>query len=326
MKIKSSNEWSTLKSVVVGTADNAFFPTRDPIFKFDMENGGWDETPPPSGPVPFHIIEEANEDLDALCDVLRENNITVYRPDEFDLAETVSTLDFKTDGMYSYCPRDTLLVIDDIVIETPMAFRARQHEAVIFSTIRREAIRDGARWISAPRPRLQNNLNDELDPIFDAANVCRVGKDLLYLVSSSGNRLGAKWLQTVLGTEYTVHICDMYNSTHIDSTIVPISDNVVVLNASRVNEDNCPKIFDGWDKIYVDDVTPIDFHEYPYASKWIGLNMLAIGPSTVIVDKNQSNLIAQLEQRDFTVIPLQMRHSRTLGGGIHCVTLDLERK
>jgi hypothetical protein len=27
-----------------------------------------------------------------------------------------------------------------------------------------------------------------------------------------------------------------------------------------------------------------------------------------------------------TVIPLELRHSRTLGGGFHCVTLDLHRE
>jgi scyllo-inosamine-4-phosphate amidinotransferase 1 len=325
MIVNSKNEWDQLKSVIVGTADNAFFPTRDPIFKSSMEGGGWDETPPPSGAVPFQIIEETNEDLEALCEVLVAHDVNVLRPDAVELQEKVSTLDWTTDGMYSYCPRDTLLVVDDLVIESPMAYRARQHEAVIFSTIRREAIADNARWISAPRPRLQNKITDELDPIFDAANVCRLGNDLLYLVSSSGNRAGAKWLQNVLGQQYKVHICDMYKSTHIDSTIVPLNDHTVVLNASRVNEDNCPAVFKDWDKIYVDDCNPIPFHSYPYASKWIGLNMLAINPSTVIVDQNQPELITRLEQKNFTVIPLQLRHSRTLGGGFHCVTLDLER-
>jgi N-dimethylarginine dimethylaminohydrolase len=55
------------------------------------------------------------------------------------------------------------------------------------------------------------------------------------------------------------------------------------------------------------------------------MNMLAVNPDTVIMDRNQPNLIAQLEQRGFTVIPLELRHSRTLGGGFHCVTLDLVR-
>jgi len=326
MNINSTNEWGNLKSIIVGTATDAWFPQQDPIFKYTMENGGWDETPPPSGEVPFNIIEETNEDLAALVAVLEEYDVEVYRPDPHNLAEPVSNLDWKTDGMYSYCPRDTLLVIGNIVIETPMAFRARQHEAVIFSEIRRKAIADGAKWISAPRPRLQNKLTDELDPIFDAANVCRLGKDLLYLVSESGNRLGAKWLQNILGDEYTIHICDMYNSSHIDSTIIPLNDHTVLLNGSRVNESNCPVVFNNWDKIYVNDINPIPFDGYPYASKWIGLNILVINSLTIIVDKNQPELIAQLEQRNFTVIPLQLRHSRTLGGGFHCVTLDLERE
>ena len=87
-----------------------------------------------------------------------------------------------------------------------------------------------------------------------------------------------------------------------------------------------PSVFKNWDKIWVDDVVPQDFYQYPYASKWIGLNMLSIDPNTVIVDSAQTDLIQTLQQRKFAVIPMQLRHSRTLGGGFHCVTLDLVRE
>ena len=53
--------------------------------------------------------------------------------------------------------------------------------------------------------------------------------------------------------------------------------------------------------------------------------MLSIDPNTVIVDAAQLDLIEELEKAGFTTIPLTLRHSRTLGGGFHCVTLDLER-
>jgi N-dimethylarginine dimethylaminohydrolase len=99
-----------------------------------------------------------------------------------------------------------------------------------------------------------------------------------------------------------------------------------VLNASRVTTANCPKAFNGWTKLWVKDVEAQDFYQYPYASKWIGMNMLSIDPKTVIVDRQQYQLIEDLEHAGFTVIPLQMRHSRTLGGGFHCVTLDLIRE
>jgi len=68
------------------------------------------------------------------------------------------------------------------------------------------------------------------------------------------------------------------------------------------------------------------FHEYPYASKWIAMNMLVVDPETVIVDRHQTELIKTLESYRFRVIPHELRHSRTLGGGFHCVTLDLVRQ
>jgi len=47
---------------------------------------------------------------------------------------------------------------------------------------------------------------------------------------------------------------------------------------------------------------------------------------TVLVDKRQTKLIKSLEARRFSVIPVQMRHIYTQGGGIHCATLDTVRE
>ena len=99
-----------------------------------------------------------------------------------------------------------------------------------------------------------------------------------------------------------------------------------MLNAHRVNSDNCPKAFDDWEKIWVDNVVAQPFYEYPYASKWIGMNLLAADPKTVIVDAAQTRLMDQLDLAGIEVIPMTLRHSRTLGGGFHCVTLDLCRQ
>ena len=55
------------------------------------------------------------------------------------------------------------------------------------------------------------------------------------------------------------------------------------------------------------------------------MNVLVVDPHTVIVDKHQKNIIDKLTQYKFTVIPLELRHSRTLGGGFHCTTLDIVR-
>ena len=93
---------------------------------------------------------------------------------------------------------------------------------------------------------LQDHIDEFItcdDPTasFDAANVCRLGKDLLYLVSDSGNIQGARWLQKILGDEYTVHVIqNMYQGVHIDSTIVPLREGLVMLNADRLNNETCP--------------------------------------------------------------------------------------
>jgi N-dimethylarginine dimethylaminohydrolase len=164
-----------------------------------------------------------------------------------------------------------------------------------------------------------------VDMVMDAANVCRMNDHWLYLESASGNRRAYDWLCEQL-PEITIELVNFYNGVHIDSTICPLREGFVVLNASRVTAQNCPRAFDGWTKLWVTDVEAQSFYEYPYASKWIGMNMLSVDPTTVIVDQAQHTLIENLETAGFTTIPLQMRHSRTLGGGFHCATLDLIRE
>lgn len=336
MKVSSKNEYDQLVSCVVGDATGAQFPKYDEIFDYNKEVTAWKQTSLPQGPFPKHVIDEANEDLEILSNTLRSFGVAVYRPNELDHSHIVRTHEWETDGMYKYCPRDVLLVIDDMVIEAPMIYRSRQFEVAAYYKIKVKAIRDGARWLSAPKPRLltqdlyvldNNIVLNEQEPLFDAANILRHNNDIFYLVSNTGNRLGAAWLQNILGKEYQVHILDnIYSYAHIDSTISIVRDGLVVLNASRINENNLPDYFKKWDKIWVNDVTEQSFYNYPYASKWIALNMFSINSDTVIVDSKQISLHKQLTKKSINVIPLELRHSRTLGGGFHCVTLDLERQ
>ena len=94
MRINSSNEWSRLKSVVVGNATNANWPSDDPVFAEEAKKTTWTATLVPSGPVPQWIIDEANEDLEILADTLTKLKISVYRPKDLDFV--------KLGGMYNY--------------------------------------------------------------------------------------------------------------------------------------------------------------------------------------------------------------------------------
>lgn len=76
-----------------------------------------------------------------------------------------------------------------------MVLRARQHEKLAYRTLLLEYFDHGASWRSAPKPRLLDRVYrmpqgfdiaiDESEPLFDAANVARCGRDLFYLVSDS---------------------------------------------------------------------------------------------------------------------------------------------
>lgn len=143
---------------------------------------------------------------------------------------------------------------------------------------------------------------------------------------------------------------NLYRSSHIDSTILALRPGLVMLNSRRVNETNCPKLFENWDKIWFEDVAPTSKEELTFqrevrdplaqelhslgfetnlnlmSSPWVGMNFLSINSSTVVVDRRQESLMRTLENHGFTCVPVQMRHIYTQGGGIHCATLDTVRE
>ena len=56
------------------------------------------------------------------------------------------------------------------------------------------------------------------------------------------------------------------------------------------------------------------------------MNVFSINHKTVMMDTDQHTIINKLTNKGFTVIPSKLTHSRTLGGGFHCCTLDLWRE
>jgi len=297
-KIYSVNEWDLLEQIVVGDARGANWPTD--LLNFET---AWTETPIPQGPVPEHVTDTAQRELDDLARVLQDLGVEVLRPTQHDFT--------KTAGFYNYCPRDRLLIVGDTVVVPNMMMPCRDQEEQFLDFV----IQGAGRVLRMP---------DVPGMVMDAANVCRINDTLLVLRSQSASDSAIAWLAEQF-PDHTVEVCDFYGGTHIDSTVAPVRDGLVVLNASRVNEQNCPQVFNGWQKIWVQDLVPRDFYQYPYASKWIGMNMLAVDPQCVVVDSLQTELIAQLEQHRFTVIPMTLTHCRTMGGGFHCVTLDTRR-
>ena len=359
MKLNSHNEWDTLKEIIVGRPNaRASLIFKKPVSQKVIEQAeqlAYEA-------FPQKMLDEVNEDLEGLCDVINDFGVKIYRPDISDIHRFFTTPYFSASAEHACNPRDLFLVVGDTVIEAPSQERHRYFEAQAYYDILYHYFAGGSRWIAGPKPKLQGDYmipysvdeckyiklsEDEI--LFEAATIVRMGRDLLYLISRSGNKLGAKWLQNVLGDQYQVHTTDqIYRDSHIDSTVLCLRPGLVLLNASRVNENNCPPVFNKWEKIWFDKIKPyphkiVEFHRNVrlkiYAkllklgfksnlnrihSEWVGMNLLSLDSKTVVVDKIQTNLIKTLEKRGLTCIPINFRYSYIMGG-IHCCTLDTVR-
>lgn len=65
-------------------------------------------------------------------------------------------------GMYAAMPRDILLVVGNEIIEAPMAWRARFFEYRAYRPLIKEYFRKGAKWTTAPKPTMADELYDQV--------------------------------------------------------------------------------------------------------------------------------------------------------------------
>ena len=335
--VNVKNEYSKLKEVIVGTVNNANMPSHGT--DLHAINYADKDKIPPKERFYFHddVYRETEEDLNHLVEVLEDFGVKVHRPKTIKTDSLVSNGHWNTDQYYTFCPRDTMTVIGDTIIEAPMTLRSRQFETDAYRELFIEYMENGAKWICAPKPRLTDDSYQredlskltltEVEPVFDAANILRHNDDILYLNSNTGNYKGYLWLKNILGDKYKVHFLEnMYSYSHIDSTIAILRDGLVLLNPARVNDDNMPELFKSWDKIYAPPMVDIGYKGVLRASEWVGINLLSLDENTIIVDSRQKELIKKLNNYNIEALDCKLRHSRTLGGSFHCVTADMIRE
>lgn len=319
--INSLNEWSQLKKVIVGIADSAKVPEIDLSVRTINYADKSNVSDIIVGNYPNQVIEEANEDLETFVSFLQSQDIEVVRPEK------------NNPKYYNYCPRDNVFIHGDLTLATPMPIKARYNEWKSFEKYLYNPVSIDCSY--------DDNLYDlnclgdkdtlaltEYSPAFDAANVIRANDDVLYLVSNTGNKKGAQLLQEVLGNNVKVHTLEgVYSYIHIDSTIAFLREGLMLLNPERIRDKSIlPKPFCDWDVIWCPEPVDIGYYmNYNNASKWINMNLFSIHENLVVLEENQNNLRKELEKYKIECAMLPMRHQRTLGGGFHCVTLDLIR-
>ena len=160
----------------------------------------------------------------------------------------------------------------------------------------------GGKWTTAPKPQMSDDLYasedtfkpstadefvvTEFEPVFDAAEFTRMGRDLFVQKSQVTNDFGIEWMRRHLGDKYRIHVLDFQdkNAMHIDGTFIPLCPGKLLINPKRpcivgqkqmsytfngVSVDyKLPEMFKGWD-IFVAE-TPVLSADHPlfFTSPW----------------------------------------------------------
>lgn len=337
--VSADDEWSQLRSVIVGRAENSCFPSEPSrMIEATMpikHHASFQK----NAPFPAYILERADAELNQLVAVLEREGVQVHRPEMVDW--------FKTGGYTGSMPRDGLMTVGRTIIEAPFAWGCRSQEVdLAYLAILKELAQDrSVRVVRAPKPPLPDTLYDDISsddntapewainnnrPAFDAADFMRFGKTLLGQFSNVTNRKGVEYLQAHIPEGYSVEILEVNDPTamHIDATITPLRDGLLVYHPERVTEAALRKhrVLKDWD------LRPFPFTpqvpEQPplfMTSAWLAMNVLVLDGRKVLVEEQDVEFSRWIEELGMIPVPCPFRHVNSIGGSFHCATVDLVR-
>jgi glycine amidinotransferase len=354
-KVNSWNEWDPLTHVIVGRADNGHIPPAEPALDAKVPEdsdmrGQW-------GKRPQETIDRANELLDNFASLLSARGIRVDRPTCIDHSQPVTTPDFHTDSQFGCMPpRDVLLTVGHEILEATMSYRCRWFEYLNYRPLLQKYWEEDPnfRHEAAPKPRLTDAdyhpdyLSDKIgvqkrlqwaaekffvtteeEPLFDAADVLRFGRDLVVQHGFTTNLKGIEWLARHF-PDHRVHTVNFPGDPypiHIDATFTPLRPGLIVNNPQRRLPEDQRKMFNdnGWQ--IVDAAQPAHNSPPPlcYSSTWLSMNVLVLDPKTVCVEKSEVYQAEQMDKLGMEVIEVELRDAYAFGGGLHCCTADVTR-
>lgn len=258
------------------------------------------------------MVRRAQTELDGFVSLLEAEEVRVRRPEPIDQRRRVRTLLWSSKGFCLACPRDIYLVVGDEIIETPTCWRSRHFEGDAYRELFKEYFTDGARWTAAPRPQLPDELFDasyrvpgpgetiryitsEFEPVFDAADIARCGRDLFVIRSNATNQAGIRWLGRHLGDRaLRIHELESRCSRpmHIDTTFVPLAPGKVLVNPDFIDVDRLPPILKRWDVLIAPRPDPVDdlMAKFSMCSPWTSINVLMLDHRRVVVEASQPTL------------------------------------
>ena len=358
IEVNSWNEWDNLKHVIVGRPDGTMIQASEPAIERDFSKHGVPKGL--YGLLPDEMLLKAKEQLDNFVRILEKRGIRVDRPTPLDFSQSVTTPDWQQKTMFGCMPpRDLLLTVGNEILEATMSYRSRWFEYLCYRPLLEMYFKNDPkfRWESAPKPRLTDNsykpnywniykqwsnsdkekamhtgdwVLTEQEPLFDAADVARAGKDLFVYHSSVTNRAGIDWLRRHF-KNHRLHVVYFKetNPIHIDATFVLLRPGLALRNRSRIPlEPNMTKFFrkNNWEIIECAEPSLSGYPPLSFCSQWLSMNTLMLNPKTICVDSKETKQMEQFDQLGFEVVPVPFNDVSAFGGGLHCATADVLRE
>jgi glycine amidinotransferase len=354
--VQSWNEWDPLKHVIVGVADDCHIPPPEPAVECKIPEdsdmrGKW-------GRRPQHTIDKANEQLDGFARILEKRGIRVDRPTPIDFSMSISTPDWKQLSMFGCMPpRDVIVTVGHEMLEATMSYRSRWYEYLCYRPLLEQYFKDdpNMRWEAAPKPRLtaesykegyhervlgvakrleaaanRDFVTTEKEPLFDAAEFARFGRDVVIQHGYTANLAGIEWVRRHF-PDLRIHAMNFPGDPypiHIDCTFIPLRPGLVLSNPQRKPRPEHRGFFERNDWRIVEAAQPAHSEPPPlcYSSVWLSMNVLVLDPKTVCVEASEHATMAQLDGLGFEVVPVPFRDAYPFGGGLHCATTDVYRE
>lgn len=369
------NEWGPLRRVILGRPDGANVPAPEPAWQHHLPEGGfplgrW-------GSFPQEMVAAAAEQMDAFAALLEKRGIIVERAtvQPFMFNRPVSNPFWTQLNCYSINNvRDATLIHGNYILEAPMSRRSRYWERMNVRPLFERYFREDPEVVhfAAPMPMLteesyvENYYYDfdhiwseeekrrrleewrfhltQKEPLFDAADAMRCGKDVFHRGSAVTNKAGFDWLKRMfaaLGIRVHNVLFDAgqgsrawYHPWHIDVNMMPLRPGLCM-----VNPDWKPLTPDLWELFKRSDWELVAAAPPTYVHKnavrvggtyeersWISMNTFSLDPKTVCVEAHETAYAEQLDRLGFEVVPVPYEKVRPFGGSLHCTTLDVFRE
>lgn len=355
--VNSWNDFDPLKHVILGRADNCCIPAPEPATETKIPTDS-DMRKVPWGPRSQESVDRANEQLDNFAALLTKRGIKVDWPTPLDFNQEIGTPDWKAGCMFGCMPpRDVLLTVGSEILEATMSYRSRWFEYLCYRPLLQSYFDNDPemRWEAAPKPRLTDKsyykdylhqgitmeerlkmvadlhfVTTEYEPLFDAADIMRLGEDLFCYHGFTTNRKAMLWLKRHF-PYHRVHALNFptdASPTHIDATLVPLNPGLFINNPNRHLAPGLDEIFraNDWEIV----IAAPAAHKTPpplcFSSVWLSMNCLVLDHKTVCVEASEVYQLEQMDKLGKEVIPVPFRDVYPFGGGLHCSTADIYRE